>query len=219
MKSRAKQITDSRRGERAELKRCGVDLETIETGRVREREAQLSKLTSRNPRHKSRRKNSGADEAAAAAALSESFHGRPAHTVRQVKEAVAERDTLADLGRMLALLIETPAGERVAVRFKSTRLASSPDGGQLYVVGGDQAVDLGVLGLEGSLPKDHLALGVALEIEYHTSKAFHNFEPTDYHHTFGEEGGTLPVVGYDVLSKKLYLIGGDYKVRPEGIVN
>jgi hypothetical protein len=210
----------AQRAEREAMKRHGVDLDAYRTGRMREREEQLEKLARGNPCHRRKGKNPGdGDELAAAAALSEQFHGRPAHTVREVSDEVAERTQLADLGRMLVLLVQDDNG-RFRLPFRSgVRLASSPDGGQLYFVGGDQVIDPAQLGLEAALPKDHLVLGEVVEIGYHTSKAFHNFEPIDYHHTFGEKSGIRPVLNYDNLSHQLYLSGGAYQVRPEGIVN
>jgi hypothetical protein len=170
------------------------------------------------------------DETAAAAALSEQFHGRPARTVREIEELHEERETLADLGRLIGMRVwpdedwcidlgrvEESAPESDS--FRGVRLAASPDGGQLYFVGGDQALDLKKLGLDRYLPKDHIAIGPVETIGYFTSKAFHSFEPTWYTHEFGEEGGEQPILNYDVLNRKFYLTGGSYQVRPEGIVN
>ncbi len=165
-----------------------------------------------------RRKN-GSEEAAAAA-LSEAFHGRPAKSVRDVEEIYHERLELADLGRLIELRVLVDDDHERALQFSgNVRVCSSPDGGQLYIVGGDQALDLETLGLAKYLPKDHVTVGPAIAIAYHTSKVFHNFEPQDYEHEFGEDGGELPVLGYDVQSQKLYLTGGSYQVRREGIVN
>lgn len=174
-----------------------------------------------------RRKNSEVDDAAA---LSEAFHGRPANKVRDVEELRQERTALADLGRLVGMRVwpdedwcidlgrvdkDAPQSDA----FRGVRLGASPDGGQLYFVGGDQALDLARLGLDRYLPKDHIVIGVVESIGYHTSKAFHNFEPTWYTHQFGEEGGEQPILNYDTLNRKLYLTGGSYQVRPEGIVD
>lgn len=174
----------------------------------------------RTSRTKAPRTKRNPDELAQAATLSAKFHGRPAHRVRQVQEDRSERDVLADLGRMVELTIRTERGDKATLEFGGrVRLACSPDGGQLYFVGGDQEQDLGRLGLKSALPKDHLQLGEAREIVYYTSKVFHNFEPSEYKHRFGEESGSRPTLNYDVLNKALYLTGGRYKVRPEGIVD
>jgi hypothetical protein len=166
---------------------------------------------------KKRKRKNGEEQAAAA--LSEAFHGRPARTVRDVEELYNERTTLADLGRLIELIIETDRYE-ATLRFKGNiRVAASPDGGSLYFVGGDQSLDLNELGLGRYLPKDHITVGRVRKIVYFTSKAFHSFEPSEYEHEFGEEGGELPILGYDVRSRKQYLTGGSYQVKPEGIRN
>jgi hypothetical protein len=80
-------------------------------------------------------------------------------------------------------------------------------------------VDLAVFGLDKHLPKDHVTLGPVAKIAYFTSKAFHDFTPSVYEHQFGEDSGVLPLLHYDVRNKRLYMTGGSYQVRPEGIVD
>ncbi len=160
-------------------------------------------------------------EVESAAALSEKFHGRPARTEKTVTEQHTERAVLADLGRLIEMTVYPPdGGKPFALQFRSNvRLGCSTDGGQLYFISGDQKLDLSALKLNKSMPKDHLEIGYACSIVYSTSKAFHSFEKSDYEHHFGEDGGTYPTLCYDVQNEKLYLIGGTYQVKPEGIVN
>lgn len=154
-----------------------------------------------------------------AAKLSEQFHGRPVRKVRDYVEVSQERTELADLGKLVELQILEGKHVRVLQFSDDVRVAATADGGQLYFVGGDQAIDLSALHLDKHLPKDHVTLGPVAAIAYHTSKAFHDFEPSVYEHRFGEDGGSLPLLHYDVLNRRLYLTGGSYQVRPEGIVN
>ena len=166
-----------------------------------------------------RRRRNPAEEQEAAK-LTEQFHGRPARKVREIAEEETQRYVLAELGRLQELVVILPTGRAVKLEFtRRPRLAASPEGGSLYFEGGDQKLDLAALGIKNDTGKDHLEIGQVLKITYRTSKAFHSFEPTDYVHTFGEDGGTLPTLAYDVLNRRLYLIGGTYQVRPEGIVN
>ena len=152
--------------------------------------------------------------------MSEAFHGRPVRKVKEVSEVYHEPAELADLGRLVELQLIDERDYVTPLEFKgNVRCTCTPDGGQIYIVGGDQALDLKRLGHDKYLPKDHITLGPVAKITYFTSKAFHNFEPSDYEHMFGEEGGELPLLHYDVHSQKLYLTGGSYQVRPEGIVN
>ncbi len=173
-------------------------------------------MTKKKP---SRRRNSAAD-AEAAARLSAKFHGRPPRKVTEYAEAVLEHTELADLGRMVELQILDADGYALPLEFNGNiRLASTADGGQIYFVGGNQELPLQKLRLAKDLPKDHVTIGQVVKIAYHTSKAFHSFEPSVYEHEFGEDGGSLPWLHYDVLNKKLYLTGGSYRVKREGIVN
>jgi hypothetical protein len=164
-----------------------------------------------------RRRN--ADTAAAAAALSEKFHGRPVRKVREIVEAYEETTDLAELGRLVELQILEGSHVRPLEFRGDVRVGCTPDGGQIYFEGGDQEIDLEALGLKRWLPKDHVTLGPVARIAYFTSKAFHDFEPSTYEHEFGEERGVMPLLHYDVRNRKLYLTGGSYQVRPEGIVN
>lgn len=163
-----------------------------------------------------RRRNS---ELEAAAALAEGFHGRPARKVREVKELTRERVDLADLGPLVEIAFAFDNGKIGEINFNKVRLAASADGGQLYIVGGDQSLDLEAMGLDKWMPKDHLRIGHVVSLTYHGSKRFHKFEPSQYEHEMGEEGGSLPTLGYDTLNRRLYLLGGSYRVEGEWIRN
>jgi len=155
-----------------------------------------------------------------AAELSEAFHGRPLERVTLLAERVKERTQLAELGELVELDIITPAGEQFALPFEGARvrLAASPKGGQLYLCGGDQQVDLDALGIEET-GKDKVLLGVVDEITYHTAKALDDFQPHNYFHELGEESGSRPLLIYDRLNRSLELVGGNYRTQPEGLVD
>lgn len=163
-----------------------------------------------------RRRNPDAIEAAAA--LSEKFHGRPAHEVTVVEETELEYSAVAELGKLVELHVRSfEDGKRYRLPFKGVRVCATPDGQNILFLGGDQAVDLGSLGIE--TVKDQLVIGDCIGIVYTTRKGFHNFERTDYVHEFGEESGDTPTLGYSPLNQRVYLEGGRYEVRPEGIVD
>ena len=96
-------------------------------------------------------------------------------------------------------------------------VVSTPDGSNIYFIGGDQSIDLESLGIASD--KDFIELGPCTYICYHTVKGFHDFAPTNYWHRWGEEDKILPSLVYDRLNKTLFLTSGNYRVRPEGIVN
>lgn len=160
-----------------------------------------------------------------AAALTEEFHGRPVDKITDVIEEEVYRAKLADLGQLIQLVV-TDDNEEITLDFTGDiRVAAAPNGGQLYFLGGDQRLDLDELGLSEYLPKDTVFIGDVCSITYYTSKDFHNFEPIDYVHEFGEDDEAegrepeLPVLLYDVLNQTLKLAGGSYIVKREGIRN
>lgn len=164
-----------------------------------------------------RRPNHTDEELDAAARLSAKFHGRAATKVREVEELEYQPDTLADLGALKELHVMTPAGGRMFPFSSGVRLACTPDGRQLYIVGGDQELDLAALKIP---ERGNAEVGEVAFIVYRTRKGFHNFEKTDYSHKFGEaRGGQRPTLGYDAYNKRMFLVGGSYTVKPEGIVN
>jgi len=190
------------------------------------REAAAKKAKRKNPAKrkaakkrpaKKRRKRNG-EQVAAAARMFKKFHGKPATGVRTVKQLRVTPSALADCGKLIELVVDTGhGGRRLSFGRNTVRTATTGDGGQLYFVGGDQALKLDEWsGL--SLPKDQVKLGELASICYHTSKDFHNFEPSDYEHAFGETGKARPDICYDVHSKRLYLVGGGYQVKRAGIV-
>lgn len=163
-----------------------------------------------------------ANGAQGAKALFERFHGEPSKQSRDYTVARHHHEHLAELGRLISLKVEMPEGSKppvVELRFIGVTLACSEDGGQLYFVGGDQVLNLAKLDLEGQLPKDHVIVGPVAEITYETRKGFDDFKTIQYFHEFGEEGGEMPSLCYDVKSRLLYLVGGSYRVEPAGIIN
>lgn len=190
------------------------------------REALAKKAKRKNPAKRKaakkrpavkRRKRNG-ESVAAAAAMFKKFHGKAASGVKTVRQLRVTPSALADCGKLVELVIDTGhGGRRLSFGRNSVRTATTGDGGQLYFVGGDQALNLAEWpGM--ALPKDQVKLGELASICYHTSKDFHNFEPSDYEHKFGETGKDRPDICYDVHSKRLYLVGGGYQVKRAGIV-
>lgn len=113
-------------------------------------------------------------------------------------------------------------------------LCTNENGTQLYIVGGDQKLDLKALKIP---EKDSVVIGEAWSICYRTRKKFDDFQEIDYVHGFGEENahprlrksadlwedanppeklfgtGELPILRYDVLNERMHLDGGVYKIK------
>lgn len=158
-----------------------------------------------------------------ASELYEKFHGKPSERIDIVEEAVHYHEHLTALGDLVELKIKTPTRIRATLRFPdegAPTLASSEDGRQLFVVGGDQKVNLRDIEMDSAQwRRDMMDLGELLEVTYHTVKGFHKFEPTNYFHKLGEETGVKPRILYDTRNERLLVAGGQYAVKPEGIVN
>lgn len=163
-----------------------------------------------------------ANGATAAKAMFEKFHGKPSTKAIDYKAAQHFHAHLAKLGDLNHLKVIMPEDfhmEAVELKLKGVSVACSEDGGQIYFVGGDQKIDLAKLGLASQLPKDHVVIGPVFEIEYRTEKKFDGFKDLNYYHAFGEEGGEMPTLCYDVRSGLLYLVGGSYQCEAPGIVD
>jgi len=65
-------------------------------------------------------------------------------------------------------------------------------------------------------PKFAFAIGKIVSIAYETTK---DGETATWEHEFGEEGGERPDLVADSKNHKLFIVGGDYKVEPRGIVD
>ncbi len=172
------------------------------------------------------------------------FHGRGPDKsydiLIPVSDPYSEHPELAQLGKLLSLYVgegvkmtgplgivakSIPEAEiepwiRV-IKFdgKQPDVAGEPGGTQIYFAGGNQDIDSMLSELGADPRKDLLDLGFCYRIEYMTTKKFDQFRPTDYWHLFGEETGVQPRLLYDKAHKLLILAGGEYVIRPEGIVN
>lgn len=173
----------------------------------------------RAPKKHRRRRRLNPEQMAEAVAMYERFHGRAPARISDYEQPFEYRSELAQLGKLIELRFDLDAdNEDVPIRnFAGTEVACTPDGENLYLIRGDMTIDLDALDIDSE--KDYIELGPCTYISYHTRKGFHDFAPIDYWHRFGEEDGILPVLMYDSINHVLWFAGGNYKVKPEGIVN
>jgi len=177
-------------------------------------------------------KDNPPDEYAAAAQASEEFHGTEPHELIEVETEIFEHDHLADCGELIKLeVISINGGIVYLKKFKGARLCRSPKGfpDQLYIEGGDQAVDLGEFGIHR--PHELEVLGHLKYVTYYTVKHHLGKDggEANYRHRFNDNGGVSMMIGtksknrptvvYDVNNKLLLLAGGEYDILPEGIDN
>lgn len=160
----------------------------------------------------------------------ESFHGRPADQTIEVEEEFHEHDHLATLGVFVNLICHTLSGYEVVIGLSEAEsakqdfdeesadpdtifLASNEEGTQLYLVGGDQEVDLDRIHMGGKWKHDDMILGELVELTYRTRKKFDKFKLTDYYHEVGEDSGERAMLRYEPRSKHLYVSGGKYQIK------
>ena len=144
------------------------------------------------------------------------FHGRASEEVVTVQTKVHYHKHLAACGELRKLVIK-PVGKLFSVTlsgFKKALLAFNEKRTQLFIEGGDQAVDLKQFGIK--TPHETETLGEVRVIEYFTIKDHLGNEggKAVYVHKFHKP---YPVLIYNVLDQQLTFSGGSYKVLAEGI--
>lgn len=160
-----------------------------------------------------------------AASLSESFHGVPASTVTEIHSSSHVHEWLAELGALTELIVKTVSGYNAVISFtptgsKQVLLASSEDGSQLFLEGGDQSLPLTKLHLNSKKwLRDSMVIGAITKITYRTRKKMHDLATIDYYHKAGEDTKVKPTLIYDSISKSLSISGGQYRVEDRGIIN
>jgi len=173
--------------------------------------ARLEKHLS-NPKKKNLRPRRNPSEEEQAVRLFQGFHGHDPKEIVEKHVSAATRLDYTALGDLVYLKVETPVGKKAEFNFHGdgVKLAISPDGKQLYCIGGNQNI-LPCLD-EDSKQKDFIDLGDAIEVAYLARKIHGKFQPVEYYHEFGEVDGTLPRLMYDRLRKQIFFIGGNYWV-------
>lgn len=168
-----------------------------------------------------RRANPDDAELQRAEGLFEEFHGKEPREILEMQESSEMRGDYAALGDLIELTMIAPNGEHVLISFKNdgVRVASSPEGSQLYLLGGNQDISghLGMFGADES--KDLIDLGEAKQIVYEAAKWQTNFDLQEWKHDFGEESGVRPRGFYDQLKQRIFFAGGNYQVKRPGIVD
>lgn len=198
------------------IRDIGVDADYLDT-LARDREKRIDDLMNQRYRHQEHELKNPAGDAAAAAF--EEFHGYPSTEDLHFLELENVPSELAALGDLVSLTVR-PAGGRGRVvlgEFGGAILATNGERNQLYVVGGDQSVDLADFGLAGRHERE--LLGELLEVVYFTTKTHLGSEggEAEYHHDFGEESGGRPSLVYDTVNERLEVVGGAYTIEPEGV--
>jgi hypothetical protein len=183
-----------------------------------------------------------------AASLSKSFHGREPREVDELLLTEPYLSSLTKLGDLQELEIielgednpkfcipltfntdgdlDKDDSEDVEGDDEVCSLCSSPDGKQLFIIGGGQEIDPEEIEWldEDELSHELVTLGEIFSVTYFTDKHHlegpkYQEEGCEYIHKFGEDGGVRPLLVYDSRNKRLQISGGSYKIESEGIKN
>jgi len=186
------------------------------------------KRATRGRRRTDRRKNPSApSELRQAVKLFESFHGKEPKEIAEKHVSAAVRMDYPALGDLIAIGLGDPEqhGNRLVhgwerenhISFSGdgVKLASSPDGKQLYAIGGNQNLSSVLPRFDLDADKDFIDLGEIGFVVYLARKIHGNYEPVDYVHEFGEKSGVLPKAMYDTLRKQIFFIGGEYWIKKD----
>ncbi len=163
----------------------------------------------------------------------EGFHGEPSKGGTTVQEKSHYHTHVWELGKLTLMRIALPSDRRepglkntVDLEFdyegkNPARLTGNEERNQLFIDGGDQAVDVEVFGIDKDSLHEKEFLGWLKEVWYFTDKKHLGKDGgvAVYKHKLGEEGGELPGVVYRVIDKRLEIVGGSYTIPDEGVRN
>ena len=103
------------------------------------------------------------------------------------------------------------------------QVAAEPSGRQLFFVGGNQDISEYLRKIPADVGKELIDCGPCLLMEYKTQKGFDGFRTVTYFHALGEESGGFPGdnghnprLMYNRVRRRLALVGGRYKIKPDG---
>ncbi len=171
----------------------------------------IRRLTKKNP-----------DELAGAEDLYREFHGREPHEILEMQESELARRDYTALGPLVELHTELPNGSKAKISFgdaDAVLVVSSPNGRQLYLLGGNQDISGSLAGMGVDSSKELIDLGDAVFLSYDASKWQTDFKPTIWEHKLGEESGIRPRAFYDQLKRRIFFAGGNYRVERPGIID
>ncbi len=172
-----------------------------------------------NPKRRRRNPDGELDQAAD---LYREFHGREPHEILELQESELARKDYTALGDAIVLRFVLPDERILVITFSETDkvlVVSSPDGRQLYLLGGDQDIAGALADYNVDVSKDLIDLGDAVFISYDASKWQTDFKPTIWEHKLGEESGIHPRGFFDKFKRRIFFAGGNYRVERPGIID
>jgi hypothetical protein len=147
---------------------------------------QATKRVRGNVAHKKRNPN-GDSDVDRGVQLYEKFHGKSPEEIRELALRTEVQKTYVFGGELPAARFLQNDGKEWKISFKGdgVKLASSPDGKQLYCIEGNQNI-LSILKDQGcDITKDLITFGRWFCVYYLAAKSMTNFQVTEWEHYFG----------------------------------
>jgi hypothetical protein len=170
---------------------------------------------------RSRRRNPDG-ELDQAADLYREFHGREPHEILEMQETDLARRDYTALGPLIDLHFKLPNESLAKISFgdsDAVLVVSSPNGRQIYLLGGNQDISGSLASMGADVSKDLIDLGDAVFISYDASKWQTDFKATIWEHKLGEESKVYPRGFYDQIKRRIFFAGGNYRVERPGIID
>ena len=157
------------------------------SGGKKKQKREKPKTTRKTKKNVARRRNSEASDLAAGKKLYRGFHGKEPERVRDLAIATEVQKTYVFGGGLAAARFLQDDGHEWKVKFTGDdiKLCSSPQGNQLYCIGGNQDL-LDILNDQGvDTTKDLVSIGRWYCVYYDAAKSVTNFDMTEWEHYFG----------------------------------
>jgi len=169
-------------------------------------------------------------ECESATEIYEGFHQQKLENVKVLDDPIAPAGDYAALGDFSVLAVKPgPRGQDAQVKEigfpgRNVIVVSSTDRRQIYFVGADMHMTEAEIALFTDDASDMVMLGEARAVVYdavkwHAAAGSVRGKNALYEHHFGDEGGAKPQAFYSRSKQRIFLRGGSYTVRDEGIVN
>jgi hypothetical protein len=150
------------------------------------------------------------------------FHGKDPSEILKVQISNKERKKLPVIGPLEDMKIEDVEGRGKRLRFHGDQVlaCAAPGGRQIYFIGGNQELSTDLLKSFGADPtKDQPALGEVIAFCYWAAKKESGWKVVPWEHALGEDSGKRPTAYYDKLKKRVFWVGGNYRIEPNWVMD
>ena len=135
--------------------------------RGRKKAKRTMKPAAKRGNGKKRRNTDGLDHAER---MFETFHQRPPNQIIEYDQTYRYPENYAELGKLIELRfwLDSANPDFQLTKFQGTQAVCTPDGQNIYFIGGDMSIDFEALGIAAE--KDFVELGPCTYICYRTEK-------------------------------------------------